>query len=661
MTVETLMLPSGNHIRYLGVTAILGTRGRQIAALALAAAFMVAVLAMSAGESSGPLAGPDLQEMWNAQGRGAGPPDPPFGQDLKVGLAYVPGSPDEATTLAVYRQLLEEEGFPYEQVDARSLEGLAPQALKQKFIALILPEDVNRNVSQAFARVVERYASEAEGKTLIGYDAGTVDENGETRSQWLFSSLTGIRALSRRDGAASGEAPGSSDRYLGPWVIPPNSPLRRYYEDGVLAGDTAKIYAIPTVQEYHWRLEGVESTPLAYGQAGTASPDDAVMTSKLYAGGGAAVYINGRPGSLKVRGNNDFMMRNPLKYFLIDVARVPRIVASPGGVGGLVLSIHVCSGVYFKDLDRIFKKELLSREIPFSFSITAGPDSDFPGDGKGFDAANPQKGLPYLVKMQQHGSIGAQGGWIHNYWAYHFHELAKEEKKEYVDRNFETLSRLTGMPVTEYAAPGGMHSQDVSAFIAAQGARGASIPTSFCSPPTHGWFDAKREDRFWLFGYTGSQYGIALENMLASGRAIKDIESDLRKIIDTVVERREIRLFYSHPISIATHPEVWKVVQDYVLEKVGASQISVRTVTEFAGFLERHEKARFSTERLRDGYRIRAESTASMRDLTFALPLASGTRVADAQGFPVTEKDGWAYVTINQDLVRAEILLSTGK
>ncbi len=627
--------------------------------LALIAASILALLLLSGCEGVKAVSG-GPPETGYTRGKGAGSPDLPLGQVLKVGLIYVKGSRDEAVTLGVYRQMLEEEGFPYEQVEASALANDTPQTLKKQFAALILPEDVNRNLTAEQGRLVERYVTEAGGKALIAYDAGTLDQDGKTRSEWLFSSVTGVKNLYHRSSGLDGVPP-NSGRYLGPWVIPITSPLRRYYEDGVLSGNTAKIHALPVVQENHYQLEGVDSTPLAYGQEGAPGPEAAIMTSKGYPTGGWAVYINGRPGSLKARGNNDFMMRAPLNYFLMDVARMPRLVASPNGKGGLVLSIHICSGVYFKDLDRIFKKEMLSTEVPFSFSVTAGPDSDQPGDGKGFDAANPKKGLPYLAKFEQYGSVGAQGGWIHNYWAYHFSELSKDTKKKYIDDNFQVLGKLTGVPVTEYAAPGGIHSVDVNNFMAANGVQGASIPTAFCSPPTRGWFDGKKEDRFWLFGYTGTQYGMAFENMLAGGRQPKDIENDLRSIVDTVVDRREIRLFYSHPISIATHPDMWKAVQDYVLDKVHSGSLSVRTVTQFADFLDRHQKARFSIERFQDGYRIRAESTVSMREMTFAVPIAPDTRVKDSQGFPVEEKDGWVYVTIDQDLVQADIRLTLGK
>ena len=576
-------------------------------------------------------------------------------RDLKVALVYVPGSPSEHPTLDVYCQLLDEEGFPYETVDARSLEGLSPFALRRSFSAIILPEGVNSGVSKAFAKLVEQYVASAGGKALIAFDAGTADEQGRLRTEYLFSGCTGVSLARPETGGASNTGSQSIPGYFGPWVLPKSSPLRRYYEEGVLAGDTAKLNGFPAAQDYHFLLDAVDAVPLAYGKEGPQRPEDAAMTAKYYPSGGVAVYVNGKLGSLKVNGNNDFMMRDPLKYFLIEIARVPRLVSSPDGIGGLVLNIHICSGVYFKDLDRILKQDLLSKEIPFFFAVTAGPDCDAPGDQKGFDAENPEKGLPYLQQLKDYGSIGAHGGWIHNYWAYHFAELSSQEKKEYIDKNFDALEKATGRAVREYAAPGGMHSLEVSDFIADRGVVAASIPTSFCSPPTHGWFDGKREDRFWLFGYTGTQYGMAFENMLAARRSPKNIEQDLFKIVDTVVEKREIRLFYSHPLSIASHPDMWRKIQGYVLAKVHAGELSVRTAEQFADFLDRHSKAKPSVERTSDGFLLRARSSASLREMAFAVPLDPGSHVVSASGFPVRVKDGWAYVAIDKDVTNAEI------
>lgn len=583
----------------------------------------------------------------------------PLNRPLKIGLCAGVGS-QASTIVQVYRQLLSEEGFPFEQVDPSALEHMAPQALKKKFIALILPEDVDRNLTPAFANLVERYVTESGGKALIAYDAGTED-GGAPRTDWLFSSLTGIESLYPADSVeAGGPGPGAT-RYMGPWVVPVTSPLRRYFEDGVMNGNTATVRPFPAIQEYHWLLSGVHADALAFGQEGDPDLSRAVVTSKPYPGGGVAVYINGRPGALKVGGNNDFMMRGPLKYFLTEVARAPRLMASPQGLGGLVLSIHVCSGVYLRDLAKIMKRHQLSGDLKYSFEVTAGPDSDVPGDGKGFDASNPEKGLPFIKEFLQYGSVGAQGGWIHNYWAYHFNDIPLDQKRQYIDLNFSALAETTGRPVTEYAAPGGIHSSDVDDFIAAQGVKAAAIPTAYNAPPTHGWFDGKLEDRFWLFGYTGTQYGAAMENMLAKGRSPEDIEEDVRSIVDTAVERQEVRQFYSHPISIAGHPDMWEGIQSYILQKVEAGALTVRTMSDFADFLNRQRKVEFTVEKVEDGYRVLAHSTESLMEMTFAVPLGPGEKVTGSDGFPVRQKDGWAYVTVDRALVRADIDLTTGK
>lgn len=92
-----------------------------------------------------------------------------------------------------------------------------------------------------------------------------------------------------------------------------------------------------------------------------------------------------------------------------------------------------------------------------------------------------------------------------------------------------------------------------------------------------------------------------------------------------------------------------------VLAKVRAGEMSVRTAADFADFLDRHSKARPSVERASDGFVLRARSSASLREVTFAVPLDPGSRVVSASGFPVRVKDGWAYVTVDRDMSSAEI------
>lgn len=588
--------------------------------------------------------------------------DPEFedGQEIKAAIVYSPSSSSkESSTLSVYKQILEEEGFPHEIVTADALLALQPDALKKQYAALILPEDVNRKLPQAVCQLLEQYASVHGGKVLIVFDAGIQDQEGKTLSRWPFSKLTGIASLYEQSEVIPDTTP-NTKQYLGPWVIPEDSPLRRYFDPGSFQGDTVKIHAFPAFQEMHWRLSGVDARTVAYGSEAMVDGRDSIVTVKSFTRGGAAMYINGRPGHFKFRGNNDLMLRAPLKYFLIDIAKMPRLMASPRGVGGLVFGMHLCSGAYLKNLDYIFEKGLFSEELPMSFAITAGPDCDQPGDAKGFDVLNPGKGLRFIERLKQYGSIGAHGGWIHNYWALHYHDLTSQDRKRYIDLNYQALQQATGMPVLDYAAPGGMHSTELNEYLASWGTKAASIPTSFNSPPTHGWFEGRREDRFWLFGYTGTQYGMAFENMLMSGRAPDEIVNDMEQLVDSVVEKREIRLFYSHPLSIATHPDMWKEVRDYILDNVRRGKLTVKTMVDYADFLDRHSKVEFSITRTSSGYLVKARSSASLKDMTFALPLFHQSHVRDAGGAFFTESDGWSYITIDRDTNEVEIPVTIG-
>ncbi|MEW6273984.1 MAG: hypothetical protein AB1556_02580 [Bacillota bacterium] len=583
-------------------------------------------------------------------------PDFPVNAELKAALVFEVAG---ANVSAAYQQILAEEGFAFELLPAKALLKHTPRSLKESYAALILPERVNRQIAPSVARLLEEYVTRFGGKVFIGADAGTLDEKGGLREKGLFSSVAGLQYEI---------PPGFSDekqnffegREKGILLVPGQSPLRKYFDPGLFDHDALKVFDNPPLKDSYFPLTNVTAGILAYtGREGF--PENGSVLQKNYPGGGVVLSVNGSPGLLKAGENVDFFLRALLKYFLLELVGLPRLVASPGGVAGLVVAIHVCSGAYFRDLDRIFAWKLLSREIPFSFYVTAGPDNDRPGDKRGVDVLNPKKGRRYVELLSRYGSIGAHGGWQHNYWAYRYQELSDEEKKDYIDRNFQALFAATGQPVSDYAAPGGAHDPKVNDFLAAWEIKAASLPVAFNSPPTHAWFNGQPEKRFWLFGYTGTIYGTAFENMLAGGRKPSQIESDIRQLIDYLVEQREIRLLYFHPVSIARHPEMWRAIQSYILKYAEEGNLSVRTMGDFADFLTRHEKVRFSVRKSDRGYYISATCPDSLKEMTFALPAAKNARLRNAAGLKIKEKNGWAYVTILKDTNKAAFLLPLAK
>ena len=561
-----------------------------------------------------------------------------------VGLVYPAGSGDNPVVRA-YSQVLREEGFQLESLTPEAVGELAPDKLRRRLAAVVLPEEVNTQVTPGLTTALARFVREEGGALWLGQDAGR-GLAGATDSAAADSAATELLEL-------AGVAYAEGGRARTAWHIPADSPLRRYYDEGVFRGDLLRVYPYPPYEDRRVAVRVTTGRVLATG-APLRVP---VAVERDYPGGGAAFYLNGRPGRAKYMGNDDLVLRGPLKYLLLEKARAPRLVGAPGGVGGLALSIHICAGTYNRELDRMLSIDAFRPELPITFSITAGPDNNHPGDGTGFDADNPRKGGAYVKRLATYGSIGAQGGWIHNYWAANELRLAPAQRERWIHRNFESLRRTSGQPVIDYAAPGGAHTTDLNDYLAAEGARIAAIPTSYNAPPTHAWFGGKREDRFWVLGYSGTRYGPAVENMLAEGRSPHRIAADVAQLFEEVAGKREIRLFYSHPFELATRPELWQAIQDSAVRLVREGRLSVRTMGEYARFLDRRERTEFKIRNQDGAYVIEAAGPETLRSFSFALPVPSARLRAPGGTVKVRGDANWSYVTVTADVKRLRLRL----
>ncbi len=568
---------------------------------------------------------------------------------FKVGLIR-PDHQTDDQSIQGYRQVMAEEGFPFEEMSPSRVHFLGDD-LSSYFQALILPEGVNRDLTPEVARILSAFAARG-GRLWIGQDAAAAfPEAREILAKTADLRFTGEPGLD----------PAKLQRTT--WRIPAGSPIREFYDPQVFAGDELKMYAYPHFEDFREPVEAVEAQVLASGGNYPA------IVQRQTQGWGWVLYMNARPGETKVRVNDDFLLRAPLKYFLVQLAGMPRLMGSPGGVGGLVLSLHVCSGRYIPDLEQMVERGLFYKEIPISFAITAGPDDDRPGDRKGFDAANPQKGGRIIQKIKRFGSIGSQGGWIHNLWGFEYSKIAPEQRRQYLELNFKTLESAARTRVEEYAAPGGAHSPDLHDELARLGAQAASIPSAFNSPPTRVWFNGRQEKRFWVFGYSGNQFGHEVENMLRLGRSPVQIVTDVADLFEIIARKREIRLFYSHPFELASRSEMWRSIQGEALRLIREGRLQVDTMGSFAHFLNRREKTDFEIRREETGYYLEVSNPEGLSMMTFALPTGEGDwevrpaepgHIAASGEEPEVElsrENGWTYLTIKSNSKEVKLRL----
>ncbi len=553
------------------------------------------------------------------------------GVHLDLGLIVPGGQADDPPAVDVYARFLDDEGYAYRTVTARELAAMGPTRLAHEFAAMLLPEGGLSAATPAEAGALEGYVGKG-GHLMSVWAAGLDRPPGAFTNRMAAGTagaLLDLFGVTPRDGEVTRTQ----------WIIPSWSPMAAHVDEGSMDGLVFRPYGAKPVES--------PRLPIERGRARALTPD--IFEAK-HAGGGRTVLVDGRLADEK-RVGNDSLFRGIVRYFLDDVAGLPRVTRSPAGAAGLVINIHVCSSAYFPSLDRLLRMGAFDPRRPVSTHFTPGPDTYLPGDGLGVYATSQSKGRPFVEKMAAYGAVGAHGGWIHNYWAFESDRLPWATKKRYIDDSLEALAGVTGRPVTEYSAPGGTHDLVTDDYLVQRGLVAAAYPGAENAPPSHSWTEGRRLSRLWHFGYTGDQRGFCPENMLTAGRTGADLVPEVRAIVDRVAESREIRLFYLHPLVVGDHPEVWRALADEVDRQVRAGRLVVATMSDFAAFLDRADRVRLEARRAGGKLTLTAESPEAMTGVTLAVPAPGGraqVRASAAHRLAFDSARGWVYLTIDE-------------
>ncbi|MHB9059252.1 MAG: polysaccharide deacetylase family protein [Bacillota bacterium] len=550
------------------------------------------------------------------------------GARLDLGLIIPEGKADDPPAVDVYAHFLDDEGYPYQTITARQVVSMGPTRLAHEFAAMLLPEGGLSTATPAEARGLDGYVRK--GGHLMSVWAAGLD-------QPPVASATGAATGTLFD--LFGVTPQDGEVTRTQWVIPSWSPVAAHVDEGSMDGLVFRPYGAKAVES--------PRLPVLRGRARALTPD---VYEADHAGGGRTVFVDGRLADEK-RIGNDSLFRGIVRYFLDDVARLPRVTRSPGGAAGLVINLHVCSSAYFESLDRLLRMGAFDPRRPVSTHFTPGPDTYAPGDGLGVYATSQSKGRPFVKKMAAYGAVGAHGGWIHNYWAYESGRLPWATKQRYINDSLDTLAELTGRPVTEYSAPGGTHDLVTDDYLVQRGLVAAAYPGAENAPPSHSWTEGRRLSRLWHFGYTGDQRGFCPENMLTAGRTAADLVPEVRAIVDRVAESREIRLFYLHPLVVGEHPEVWRALAGAIDRQVQAGRLVVATMSDFVAYLDRVSRVRLEVRRAGGKLTLMAESPEEMTGVTLALPAPGGrarVRASAAHRLTFDPEGGWVYLTIDE-------------
>lgn len=563
---------------------------------------------------------------------------------IKVGILATGQSEQGKFTLSAYEQLLKEEGFSYRVLSQSDLRNLADGEVKDDLEALIVPEYINTVMTPDAAGAVSTYVKEKGGKVLLALDPAIGPDNQSFYPAPLLADLAGVNyCLPSGDGKVS--------YYTGYWYFPSKEAGQKWgITPGKLDQDNAFCsYSYGKLKFEHSRAGSIGAKVIAFDKAEGA--ENIVLSEKKYENGGIVIYANMPLGKYKLN-SDDLTARSVLRTFLICYARAPRLVNSPGGKGGVVFNLHVCSNAYLRPLMVMMMQGLFRKDLPFSIHYTAGPDNYRLGDGMGFDAGNNFKGRPVLQILQEYGETGSHGGWIHNFFAQYLQSLPPGKAFQFLAWNFDTLEAVTQKKVLEYSSPAGNHPSWVNAWLEKRGVTAFYYTGDTGSSPTRSRFDNSYiSRRMWAFPITPYRKYASLEEMQRGNVPVVEVKQWMENLLDFTVRERTIRMIYTHPSANRYCLDAIQAFERKADVEQREGRLTFAPMSRFAAFLDRYMETGWTIKKHGEqSYLIDLNNPDSLKDITVAVYLGEGSGYyIRGENVQSVFEDGWLYLTISSD------------
>ncbi|MBV9609291.1 MAG: hypothetical protein JO187_07020, partial [Acidobacteria bacterium] len=426
---------------------------------------------------------------------------------------------------------------------------------------LIVPDEIHRIANDAVIGALIGYVQHG-GKLMLVYDAATWNLHGAyAGAESRMSQLAGVRY------AMYDTYSDECIRWSGVWgsadtmqalAIPPGKfvPMSRRETVAwrpVSAKDapantefTLARYQYGTVDYPSYRTDGpYAGHVLLRSKAGIAAgyhPE----------GSGGVLFVNLPLGYLADR-TDGLLLHSFLHYFAVKLLGLPYLASVPDGTGGLVLNWHIDARSALRPL-ALMRRHGLFSQGPFSEHITAGPDVDWPHDGRGFDIKGNAEALRWAQFFSARGdAIGSHGGWIHNYFGEHVSDKNEKEFTRYLEDNYDALKDALGSAPREYSAPLGNHPAWVTHWLEQHGISAYYFAGDSGMGPTQVWRDGVRDgSRVWAFPILHMGRDASLEEMDIDRVSSATVRDWLLNIADFAADERVARLVYSHPLG-TTH------------------------------------------------------------------------------------------------------------
>jgi hypothetical protein len=548
------------------------------------------------------------------------------GAQIRVLLAHNPRHDDAAgRILPAYDSVLAEEGVPHDTVDMFDLLDVDPRIAPRAVPALILPDGLCATGLTGVARWLSAYV-EAGGNLLVVYDAGSRSDKGAFQHSAGLLEIAGIQPEPEDMSGASRFVSGRL-RLAGPAAAAALQITPGKLDDGLFLsgyGFGPLTYPLARVT---FLLPASAEAPVVLATGVTEDGCERPVIFSRRRGLGHLLYVGLPLGYLKGC-SDDLPLRVVLRHFLFDLARVPHLMSTPGGKGGLVVNWHVDSNADWEGVRVLRETGLLRPDVRVSIHVCAGPDLASPGDRRGFDLAG--GGAPTLAALRPYGELGSHGGWIHNWFATQQDEglLPPAQVTDLIRRNRDAIA-AGGHPVREYSAPDGVHPQPVTSRILEELGFVAYYYTGDSgSAPNRSFYEGLPLSAHLVAFPVATLGPVASVGEMLRAPAVTPAHAGawLTALTDYCERNRTVRLVYTHPYDLASqaggpaYAETWRRWFDDLAAREAAGRLQVRPMSEYADFLLR--VATTQARYLREGNRLRVQlnQPLGLRDIAIAVP-----------------------------------------
>lgn len=564
--------------------------------------------------------------------------------------------------LEAFKSILEEEGTPFSIIDNQKLITMDPNRLVLTKPALLYPDGTDAYIDQDTEFWMKKYIN-AGGHLLTVYDTGIKDINGRYRlDNGVLDELIGLRTNlyreKRNDTFLNGPVTFEDFKTAAYFGIPKGKLDTNATLVGYIYGELTFPYAD------NYLVDHKNSKVYAWGKRhdGTRVP---LIVHKIF-GKGEILHVNLPLAQLK--GNSDDLLaRSVIRTFLFKMVKIPHLLPSPYGKGGLVINWHIDSNIELIVQPWFLENGYLDPHLKYSMHITAGPDCDAIGDGKGFDATG--KGRKIVENLLRFGTIGSHGGWAHNWFAKNLEEknLTDNEIQTYIKKNDQALSSITGYQITEYSAPVGVFPQPLSTHILKElNMTNYYYPGDTGSAPNRTFYNGKMVSKniiaFPVMTFDKYASLAELEQAHYTAQKTEDLLIDL---IDYTIKNRTIRLFYSHPYDIfeGMYQDVMKSFIAYAVKKQEEGELLVETMSYFRDFILKLVSTEKTFSLNADTLEVNIRNTQVLDGIVIAMPKNyQGQRITRPGEKSIFEDENYYYIPIEsgKKTFRNRLLIDQG-